>query len=84
MSFTFFFIITENKPVRYFTVLTGITLNSEKDVKGHLKAQLPNLQEVQTEPECDIILVFCTVIRKPEADVKAALERLNHISGIYF
>ncbi|KAM9441181.1 uncharacterized protein Hap1MRO34_026269 [Clarias gariepinus] len=46
-----------------------------------LKRQVPDLQVVQTETECDIILVFCPVVRGPEHDIKAALERLNNISG---
>ncbi|KAM9440545.1 uncharacterized protein Hap1MRO34_025780 [Clarias gariepinus] len=46
-----------------------------------LKKQVPDLQVVQTETECDIILVFCPVVRGPEHDIKAALGKLNNISG---
>ncbi|KAF4073315.1 hypothetical protein AMELA_G00257430 [Ameiurus melas] len=46
----------------------------------HLKKQIPALQVVQTEAECDFIMVFCPVIRVHATDIKYALEKLNKIS----
>lgn len=48
----------------------------------HLKKRIPDLQEVGAEAECDIILVFCPVIRGPATDIKAAMGKINEISGI--
>ncbi|KAF5887841.1 hypothetical protein DAT39_022130, partial [Clarias magur] len=71
----------EPGPFKYFILLTGKTLNSHNALMDRLKRQVPDLQEEQTEAECDIILVFCPVVRGPEHDMKAALEELNEISG---
>ncbi|KAF4073316.1 hypothetical protein AMELA_G00257450 [Ameiurus melas] len=46
----------------------------------HLKKQISALQVVQTEAECDFIMVFCPVIRVHATDIKYALEKLNKIS----
>ncbi|XP_060768087.1 uncharacterized protein LOC132875345 [Neoarius graeffei] len=45
-----------------------------------LKKKIPELQEVHSEAECDIILVFCPVITAHAYDINAALEKLNQIS----
>ncbi|XP_053341932.1 verrucotoxin subunit beta-like [Clarias gariepinus] len=72
--------VSGNKPFKCFNLLTGKTLNSHNDLMHRLKKQVPDLQVVQTEAECDIILVFCSIVRGPEHDIKAALEKLYEIS----
>lgn len=73
---------TGNKPLKCFKLVTGKTLDTDKAVMGWLKEQISALQEVSTVEECEIILVFCPVIRGAALDYKAALEKLNQTSGI--
>lgn len=62
-----------------FILLIENTLNSRSTFMGHIKNQIPGIQEVLTVEECDFILAFCP---QDETDIEAAVKKLQDTSGI--
>ncbi|KAL6463361.1 hypothetical protein MHYP_G00277520 [Metynnis hypsauchen] len=70
---------TGKKPLRYFTIVSGQTLNCHEEFKRQLQDKVSGLQEVSEREECDVILLFCPVVSRAGTDIKAALEKLHNI-----
>lgn len=66
--------------LKFMLILSGNTLNSHKDFIACLNQRV-HLKEVNTEDECDFILVFCPIVSRAGTDIKAAMKRLHNISG---
>ncbi|KAL6463352.1 hypothetical protein MHYP_G00277430 [Metynnis hypsauchen] len=63
--------------LKYFTIVTGQTINADKDFIRNLHKHRPNLQKVSSVEKCDFILVFCPVVSRAGTDIEAALKNLN-------
>ncbi|XP_066509326.1 uncharacterized protein [Hoplias malabaricus] len=68
------------KKLRYFTVVAGKTLNSDVEFKKRLQEEVSCLEEVSSEGECDLILLFCPVASRAGTDIEAALVKLRGVS----
>ncbi|KAL6463350.1 hypothetical protein MHYP_G00277410 [Metynnis hypsauchen] len=62
---------------KYFTIVTGQTINADEDFFRNLHKHQPNLQKVSSVEKCDFILVFCPVVSRAGTDIEAALKKLN-------
>ncbi|XP_076866904.1 uncharacterized protein LOC143518350 [Brachyhypopomus gauderio] len=62
--------------VTYCTIVTGNTLRSHEGFISRLHKQIPDLQEVSTVEECDVILLFCPIVSRAGSDIKSALKKL--------
>ncbi|XP_036420253.1 GTPase IMAP family member 4-like [Colossoma macropomum] len=69
-----------HKPLKYFTFLSGQTLNSHEDFKRRLQDKVSGLREVLRKEECDMILLFCPVVSRAGTDIGAALQEFQIIS----
>ncbi|XP_047665314.1 uncharacterized protein LOC113640201 [Tachysurus fulvidraco] len=65
--------------LKFKLILSGKTLNSHKNFITRLKRRV-HLKEVNTEDECDFILVFCPIVSRAGTDIEAAMKRLHNIS----
>ncbi|XP_066509340.1 uncharacterized protein [Hoplias malabaricus] len=70
----------KGKTLKYFTVVAGNTLNSDVEFKKRLQEEVPCLEEVFRERECDLILLFCPVVSRAGTDIDAALVKLCDVS----
>ncbi|XP_047665332.1 WD repeat-containing protein 87-like isoform X5 [Tachysurus fulvidraco] len=70
---------TEKSNLKFKLILSGKTLNTHKDFITHLNQRV-HLKEVNTEDECDFILVFCPIVSRARTDIEAAMKRLHDIS----
>ncbi|XP_066517276.1 uncharacterized protein [Hoplias malabaricus] len=68
------------KKLRYFTVVAGKTLNSDVEFKKRLQEEVSCLEEVSSEGECDLILLFCPVASRAGTNIEAALVKLRGVS----
>lgn len=66
--------ITGNK---YFILLPGKRLKPQEDIIRNVLQQIPDLQEVSTAAECDVILVFTIIVSRTGTDIDAAVNELN-------
>ncbi|XP_036436685.1 uncharacterized protein LOC118814911 [Colossoma macropomum] len=66
--------------LKYLCCVSGKTLKADEEYLRKLNEQIPNLKEVFNVEECDIILAFCPVVSRAGTDIKAALEKLQHLS----
>ncbi|XP_034156445.2 uncharacterized protein LOC113531182 [Pangasianodon hypophthalmus] len=66
---------------KYFILQTGKTLNSHEQFIIQLKNKIPRLQKVDTEKECDFILVFCPVVSRAGTDIEEAMKKLYATSA---
>ncbi|XP_076866905.1 uncharacterized protein LOC143518351 [Brachyhypopomus gauderio] len=62
--------------VTYCTIVAGNTLRSHEGFISRLHEQTPDLQEVSTVEECDVILLFCPIVSRAGTDIEAALKKL--------
>ncbi|XP_076867052.1 uncharacterized protein LOC143518461 isoform X5 [Brachyhypopomus gauderio] len=67
--------------LKFCTILTGKTLNSHEGLIKHLHKQTPDLQEVSTVEECDVILLFCPIVSMAGTEIEAALKKLNETAN---
>ncbi|XP_047665379.1 protein CROWDED NUCLEI 4-like [Tachysurus fulvidraco] len=70
---------TEKSNLKFKLILSGKTLNSHKDFITRLNQRV-HLKEVNTEDECDFILVFCPIVSRAGTDIEAAMKSVHHIS----
>ncbi|XP_076866995.1 uncharacterized protein LOC143518405 [Brachyhypopomus gauderio] len=62
---------------KYFTMVTGTTPQCHEIILRKLREQRPELQEVNTVGQCDVILVFCSAVSQTGSDIDAALKLLD-------
>eukprot|EP00063_Salmo_salar_P085875 XP_014060710.1 PREDICTED: uncharacterized protein LOC106607836 isoform X3 [Salmo salar] len=60
---------------KFFTVMTGNTLGSHKELINRLAAKR-HLTEVTSLEESDVILAFCPIVSRAGTDVEAALQQI--------
>ncbi|XP_038819115.1 uncharacterized protein LOC120019754 isoform X2 [Salvelinus namaycush] len=60
---------------KFFTVVTGNTLGSHKELIHRLAAKR-HLTEVMSLEESDVILAFCPIVSRAGTDVEAALQQI--------
>ncbi|XP_071269554.1 uncharacterized protein [Salvelinus alpinus] len=60
---------------KFFTVVTGNTLGSHKELINRLAAKR-HLTEVTSLKESDVILAFCPIVSRAGTDVEAALQQI--------
>ncbi|XP_072530430.1 uncharacterized protein [Salminus brasiliensis] len=65
--------------VKIFSRVSGNTLGFQKEFVRMLCTCRPDVQEVLTVEECDVILSFCPVVSRAGTDIEAALQNLNNI-----
>ncbi|XP_016108629.1 uncharacterized protein [Sinocyclocheilus grahami] len=66
---------------KYYIIEMGKSGNLQKEILGHLQKQRPDLEEVRSVEDCDVILVFCPIVSRAGTDIDAALNKLNTCSG---
>ncbi|XP_062844680.1 uncharacterized protein LOC134303258 isoform X2 [Trichomycterus rosablanca] len=66
--------------IKCFILLSGKTLNVDRNFIDHLQRQVPQLKMVDKVEECNFILVFCPVVSRAGTDIEAALKKLQNIS----
>ncbi|XP_036436674.1 uncharacterized protein LOC118814905 isoform X2 [Colossoma macropomum] len=66
--------------LKYLRCVSGKTLKADEEYLRKLNERIPGLKEVFNVEECDIILAFCPVVSRAGTDIKAALEKLQHLS----
>ncbi|ROL55425.1 hypothetical protein DPX16_20801 [Anabarilius grahami] len=66
---------------KYFIIETGKSCNLRNQILHNLLRQIPNLKEVHSVKDCDVILVFCTIFSRAGTDIDAALNELNYCSA---
>ncbi|XP_038819112.1 uncharacterized protein LOC120019752 isoform X3 [Salvelinus namaycush] len=59
---------------KFFTILTGNTLRSHKEINRCLTAK--GLTEVMSLEESDVIMAFCPIVSRAGTDVEAALQQI--------
>ncbi|KAM9551946.1 uncharacterized protein ACWYII_030722 isoform 2-T2 [Salvelinus alpinus] len=59
---------------KFFTILTGNTLRSHKEINRCLTAK--GLTEVMSLEESDVIMAFCPIVSRAGTDVEAALQKI--------
>uniref|UniRef100_A0A673FSY0 Uncharacterized protein n=1 Tax=Sinocyclocheilus rhinocerous TaxID=307959 RepID=A0A673FSY0_9TELE len=59
---------------------TDVILNQLKK-QLHMNKQSPDLEEVRSVEDCNVILVFCPIVSRAGTDIDAALNKLNTCSG---
>ncbi|TRZ04390.1 hypothetical protein DNTS_017702 [Danionella cerebrum] len=64
----------------FFILETGRVEKAKKQFIDHLLQQRPNLKEVFSVSDCDVIVVFCPISSRAGSDIDAALEKLNKLS----
>ncbi|XP_066518212.1 uncharacterized protein [Hoplias malabaricus] len=69
------------KTLKFFTDVAGNTLKSDVEFKRRLCAEVPWLEEVSSEGQCDLILFFCPIVSRSRTDIEAALLKLRAISA---
>ncbi|CAB1312259.1 unnamed protein product, partial [Coregonus sp. 'balchen'] len=60
---------------KFFTVVSGITLDSHKDFLKQLTMQ-QDFTEVRTLEESDVIMTFCPIVSRAGIDIEAALKEI--------
>ncbi|XP_051540638.1 uncharacterized protein LOC127433051 [Myxocyprinus asiaticus] len=65
----------------YFIIETGNSCNAHKKILNYLQYLRPGLKQVQTEGQCDMILVFCPIVSRAGTDMESALNELNKCSA---
>ncbi|XP_062844966.1 uncharacterized protein LOC134303469 isoform X2 [Trichomycterus rosablanca] len=73
-------VIRTSRKIKFFTCLSGNTLNAHKDFLMRLHDRIPGLTEVHTEDKSDVILVFCPIVSRAGTDISAAMGRLTSLS----
>ncbi|KAM9441265.1 uncharacterized protein Hap1MRO34_026331 [Clarias gariepinus] len=73
--------MAENTTLKYFILLTGRTLSTDEIFMSRLKHEIPQLQQVSTVDQCDVILVFCPVVSRAGTDIEAAVRKLHQESA---
>ncbi|XP_076866970.1 uncharacterized protein LOC143518391 isoform X2 [Brachyhypopomus gauderio] len=63
--------------VTYVSIISGKTLGAHERFLQMLHEQIPDLQEVSTVEECDVILLFCSIVSGTRADIEAALKLIT-------
>ncbi|XP_017543657.2 uncharacterized protein LOC108415169 isoform X2 [Pygocentrus nattereri] len=78
----FFFGSSEKvtRELKYLHCVFGNTLRADEEYLRKLKEGIPGMKEASNVEESDVILVFCAVVSQPGTDIKAALEKLQHLS----
>ncbi|XP_071269440.1 uncharacterized protein [Salvelinus alpinus] len=66
---------------KFFTVVTGNTLGSHKELIHRLAAKR-HLTEVMSLEESDVILAFCPIVSRAGTDVEAALQQIPVIPSL--
>lgn len=66
---------------KYYIHIAGRTLKNHHEYIRNVFQQIPGLDEVTSVAECDVILVFCTVVSRAGTDIDAALNELNRLTG---
>ncbi|XP_076866873.1 uncharacterized protein LOC143518319 [Brachyhypopomus gauderio] len=59
--------------VKYVSIISGKTLGVHEHILQILHKQIPDLQDVSTVEECDVILLFCPIVSRAGTDIEAAL-----------
>lgn len=57
--------------------MPGKRLKPQEDIIRNVLQQIPDLQEVSTAAECDVILVFTIIVSRTGTDIDAAVNELN-------
>ncbi|NP_001121722.1 uncharacterized protein LOC564114 [Danio rerio] len=65
----------------YYVIESGSTDNLPTHILSHLQQQRPNLVQVYSVDQCDVILVLCPIISRAGTDIDAALKKLNDLSA---
>ncbi|XP_076866898.1 uncharacterized protein LOC143518345 [Brachyhypopomus gauderio] len=63
--------------VKYVSIRSGKTLGAHEHFLQMLHEQIPDLQEVSTVEECDVILLFCPIVSLAGTDIEAALKLIT-------
>nr|XP_055054836.1 uncharacterized protein LOC129439929 isoform X3 [Misgurnus anguillicaudatus] len=63
--------------VKLCSILAGKTNNSHRRFIDTLMNQIPELKEVPTVDESDVVLVFCPIVSRAGTDIEAALKRFT-------
>ncbi|XP_076866875.1 uncharacterized protein LOC143518321 [Brachyhypopomus gauderio] len=63
--------------VKYVSIISGKTLGAHESFLQRLHKQIPDLQEVSTVEECDVILLFCPIVSSARTDIEAALKLIT-------
>ncbi|XP_076866902.1 uncharacterized protein LOC143518348 [Brachyhypopomus gauderio] len=59
--------------VKYVSIISGKTLGVHEHILQILHKQIPDLQDVSTVEECDVILLFCPIVSRAGTDIEAGL-----------
>lgn len=65
----------------YYVIESGSTDNLPTHILSHLQQQRPNLVQVYSVDQCDVILVLCPIISRAGTDIDAALNKLKNLSA---
>ncbi|XP_076866908.1 uncharacterized protein LOC143518353 [Brachyhypopomus gauderio] len=63
--------------VKKVSIISGQTLGAHERFLQMLHKQIPDLQEVSTVEECDVILLFCPIVSRAGTDIEAALKLIT-------
>ncbi|XP_076867036.1 uncharacterized protein LOC143518458 isoform X2 [Brachyhypopomus gauderio] len=63
--------------VKYVSIISGQTLGAHERFLQILHKLIPDLQEVSTVEECDVILLFCPIVSRAGTDIEAALKLIT-------
>ncbi|XP_076866974.1 uncharacterized protein LOC143518396 isoform X2 [Brachyhypopomus gauderio] len=63
--------------IKYVSIISGKTLGAHEHFLQMLHKQIPDLQEVSTVEECDVILLFCAIVSRAGTDIEAALKLIT-------
>ncbi|KAK3509062.1 hypothetical protein QTP70_020202, partial [Hemibagrus guttatus] len=67
--------------LKYFTLITGMTLGHHVEIERKLQMAIPHLQNVLNLEESDFILVFCPVVSHAANNIEAAVNMLSTEAG---
>ncbi|XP_072543135.1 uncharacterized protein [Salminus brasiliensis] len=66
--------------LKFLSCVSGKTLGSDEGFIRKLIDGIPDLKEVSTVEECDVILAFCPVASRAGTDIESALKKLQQLS----
>ncbi|XP_050961218.1 uncharacterized protein LOC127162483 isoform X2 [Labeo rohita] len=65
----------------YFITETVKSCFLRKQISDHFQKHRPDLKEVHSVDDCNVILVFCHIVSRAGTDIDAALNKLNTMSA---